>query len=83
MPFAVGPEIEDGLWIPQTATWLVPPPDGTSGATSSATGGGSGGGSGDSSKAEKQYQMEQLVGKVGAMIAPYDPEGVNRLMQEF
>ena len=83
MPFAVGATIEEGLWIPQTATWLVPPPDGTSGASGDSAGSGAGGGGGDTSKAEINYQLEQLVGKIGAIVAPYDPEGTNRLIQEF
>jgi hypothetical protein len=51
--------------------------DGTGGAKNNSTT------SGDTTSAETALLANELAGKIGPSIEPYDPEGKNRLIQEF
>jgi len=57
--------------------FMVGGADGTGGAKSNSTT------SGDTAAAEVALLANELVGKIGPSIEPYDPEGKNRLIQEF
>ncbi len=66
MAIVVGPQI--GASGTSTFTfYIVRPPDGTDGARSNALT------SGDSGFAASQ--VDELAGKIGPIIEPYDPEG--------
>lgn len=55
--------------------YMTRPSDGTDGARSNVVT------SGDSGFAA--IQVDELAGKIGAIVEPYDPEGRNRMIQEF
>ena len=74
MPIAVGPNIEDGLYVPQTQSWLIemPTSSGVSGASSQTyapktTGTAKIEGGGGVAGAPKRRNM-------GAIISVHDPE---------
>ena len=75
MSIPVGTTIEEGTVV--DPWYITRPTDGTSGASSSGTT------SIDGSAAQKALEADELAGKIGAIITPYDPEGANRLIQEF
>lgn len=76
MSLPIGPTVDAyNPWV--VDPYMVGGADGTSGATSSGTT------SGDTTSAETALLANELVGKIGASIDVYDPEGSNRLIQEF
>ena len=76
MSIPIGPTVDE--YDPTTIDpAMVGGEDGTGGAKSNSTT------TGDASSAEIALLANELVGKIGPSIEPYDPEGRNRLIQEF
>ena len=57
--------------------YMVGGADGTGGVSTSSTT------AGDTTSAETALLANELAGKIGASVDVYDPEGSNRLIQEF
>jgi hypothetical protein len=70
MPLGEGPIIEENITL--EVLILSQAPEGTTGARSNSV-----------SRGERAIPPDPLVGKIGVAIAPYDPEGTDRLIQEF
>ena len=76
MPIEEGVAIYLGDLEVEIRYWLAIPPAGTTGAKSNSTT------SGDSGMKASQI-VDELIGKIGAAIGPYDPESSDRMIQEF
>ena len=76
MSLPIGATVDEyNPWV--VDSYIVAGADGTTGATSSSTT------AGDTTSAETALLANELAGKIGASVGVYDPEGSNRLIQEF